>query len=97
VASTRTGKKIGPARVRRKAMSSPNTRIPSAATTSTRTFSQSPDSTVGSEAHAVAGLKKVCCTRGQPGACARPKPMATANTSVDPSATSVERRARDRR
>ena len=78
-------------------MSSPNTRIPSAATTSTRTFSQSPASTVGSAAQAVAGSKKVCCTRGQPGACARPKPTATANTSVDPIATRVERRARERR
>ena len=53
-------------------MSSPSTRMPSSATTSTRRLSHSPASTVGSDAQAAAGSKKVCCTRGQPGERASP-------------------------
>ena len=60
-------------------------------------LSHSPSSTDGSDCQATAGEKKVSCTRGQPGVCVMPYPTATANTTVDTTATAVERRARERR
>ncbi|MDN5930408.1 MAG: hypothetical protein L0I24_04990 [Pseudonocardia sp.] len=60
-------------------------------------LSHNPARIVGSDSQATCGSRNVACTRGQPGVLTRPTPTAVANTTVETSATSVERRARDRR
>ena len=60
-------------------------------------LSHSPARIGGSDDQAIAGLRNVACTRGQPGVLVSPTTTTAANTTVDPSATSVERRARERR
>ena len=51
----------------------------------------------GRDDQAILGLRNVACTRGQPGVLVTPTMTTAANTTVDTSATSVERRARERR
>jgi hypothetical protein len=60
-------------------------------------LSHRPSRIAGSDSHATSGSKKNACTRGQPGVLTSPIPTATANTTVETNATSVERRARERR
>ena len=71
--------------------------MPISAATSTRMLSHSPASTAGSDSHAITGSKNVACTRGQPGELVTTRTSDPAKTTVETSATSVERRARERR
>ena len=63
-------------------------------TSITRMFSQSPVATAGRADQARAGLKNVSWTRGQPGVAVMPRTSTRATTTVLPSATRLERRAR---
>ena len=61
---------------------------------STRMFSQRPDNRAGRLSQPMRRLKNESRTRGQPGAEVTANSSTAANTTVDSSATSVERRAR---
>src|SRR4051794_41953618 len=75
----------------------PNASTPISVTTSTRMLSHSPARIDGRDDQAILGLRNVACTRGQPGVLVSPTITTAANTTVDTSATSVERRAPERR
>jgi hypothetical protein len=60
-------------------------------------LSHSPSRIAGSDDQAIAGSRNVACTRGQPGVLVKPTRTTAAKTTVEPSATRVDRRARDRR
>jgi hypothetical protein len=97
VASARIGKNTAPRRVRSTAIRRPSASTPISATTSTRMLSHSPARIAGSDDHAVDGSRNVARTRGQPGELVSPISTTAAKTAVDATATSVERRARERR
>ena len=60
-------------------------------------LSHSPSSTAGNELTATSRSKNVSRTRGQPGAEVIASHPTVAKTTVDSSATSVDRRVRERR